>query len=263
MKTFDEFELDERYQELDELVLKRYEANYTRAKKIRKKAEEELRRLDVKPFDLAKLGALFAKYKKSKDYSLVRQRGANRLQALKVQKQIIRLSEKRPLSNKSVRNFEGHLKDLISSRGGRHLWYSGDVHRRGLATLKEPQKMIDLFKLALEASKSTPAKAWEKLTPAAYQIDGVGINMLTEMLATYNPKRFAIFNGNTAGALKAIGIDTPASRTKKTFRPIQYESICNAIGAVRDRIGAADYSEADGFLNFVYFDLKKRSRPRG
>lgn len=91
---------------------------------------------------------------------------------------------------------------------------------------------------------------------SAGKIGGVGINMVSEMLCTFAPKRYAVFNGNTSDALRAVGADPPKSVT--LFSPEAYARVCGIVEAVRRRIGGEDLSDADAFLNWIY---QKKVKP--
>ena len=89
---------------------------------------------------------------------------------------------------------------------------------------------------------------------AAKAIPGVGVNMVTEILCTYAPKRFAVFNGNTSSALRTLGFAAPANPTLQSVSSAKYAAICRTIDALRARIGGDDFTDADAFLNWVYFE---------
>lgn len=90
----------------------------------------------------------------------------------------------------------------------------------------------------------------------ALDIPGVGVNMVTEILCTYAPGRYAVFNGNTAGALAAIGVSAPKGPTLKNLSAERYARLCGSIDGLRRRLGGADFTDADAFLNWLYFTLK-------
>ena len=88
-------------------------------------------------------------------------------------------------------------------------------------------------------------------------IEGVGINMVSEILCTFAPDRYAVFNGNTAEALRAIGAESPNAGS--LFSPAAYARVCGIVSAVRERIGGNDLSDTDAFLNWIYQEKVKRS----
>lgn len=86
--------------------------------------------------------------------------------------------------------------------------------------------------------------------------------MIAEILCTFAPERYAVFNGNTSGALAAIGVATPRGPTVNGLSADRYAGLCMTIDALRARIGGADFTDADGFLNWLYFKTKA-AKPEG
>lgn len=113
-----------------------------------------------------------------------------------------------------------------------------------------------MFALAEDASGRPPRDGYAEVRRAAENIPGVGLNMATEMLCTFAPTRYAVYNGNTVGALGALGIASPQYPQFHAIGPDRYERLCETIKALGARIGAANLSEADAFLNWIYFKKK-------
>lgn len=181
----------------------------------------------------------------------LQKRRRDRRAALDVQRRIARMATIRRLSALDRETFEGLFRDLVTSADGhRHLWHSGDIHRRGQEALSDPVATIALFALAAKIAKQPPEQGYAKVRKPAADIGGVGINMVSEILCTFAPKRYAVFNGNTAAALRAIGADPPKSVT--LFSAQAYARACGVVEAVRRRIGGDDLSDADAFLNWIY-----------
>lgn len=104
--------------------------------------------------------------------------------------------------------------------------------------------------MAQEAAQLFPTEGYANVRSSARKIAGVGMNMVSEILCTFAPKRYAVFNGNTAAALRGLGTDPPKSVT--LFSPEAYARVCGVVEAVRRRIGGEDLSDADAFLNWIY-----------
>ena len=151
----------------------------------------------------------------------------------------------------------------MGSAGGKHLWGSGSIPRQGSKALDHPKKMIELFALAQRASRLRPLEGYAAMRKAAAAIPGVGINMATEMLCTFAPTRYAVFNGNTVGALSTLGIEVAPFANFRAIGPDRYERLCETIKALAARVGAADLSEADAFLNWIYWKVKADEESRG
>ena len=87
-------------------------------------------------------------------------------------------------------------------------------------------------------------------------LGGVGLNFATEALCTFAPTHYAVYNGNTKEALKTLGISATASTEFRAVSSMRYAKLCETIKALSRRIGAANLSEADYFLNWIYWEVK-------
>jgi HKD family nuclease len=256
--TFDRYRDDDRFQRLDDLVLGQYASRHKEAERLRRRLEQELEANLASQFDLRRLDRYLKQYHADAEQreSLVKRR-EDRSRALDVQIEISKLSMAPRLSRESKAAFQEGLSNLMSSKGAyKHLWHSGDIHRRGSQALQYPKKSIELFAEGRKAAKLAPALGYEKLRRLAVDIPGVGVNMITEILCTFAPERYAVFNGNTSGALAAIGVTTPSSPTVVALSAKRYAGLCATIDALRLRIGGADFTDADAFLNWLYFKTK-------
>ncbi|WP_294271942.1 phospholipase D family protein [uncultured Sphingomonas sp.] len=258
--VFDGYRIDGRCEELDDIVLELYRGRFNKAEEARKRIEKEIADSDVGVFDLAKLFSLHAEFSAdAEEVAALDKRRRDRRAALTVQRRIAGMAAKKKLSKDDRATFSKLFRDLVTSGDGhRHLWHSGDIHRRGQEALSDPKGTIALFSLGRDAVQLPPVEGYAKLRAPAGKIDGVGINMVTEILCTFAPKRYAVFNGNTADALRAIGADPPKSVT--LFSAEAYARVCGVIEAVRRRIGGEDLSDADAFLNWIY---QKKVKPSG
>ncbi len=251
-RVFDGYRDNTRFEVLDEFVLEQYRRRFNEAEDAKKRVEKELAASESEAFDLAKLSSLYAEFSNDRaEAKALEKRRRDRGAALRVQRRIARMATIKNLSNQERATFEKLFRDLVTSGDGhRHLWHSGDIHRRGQAALSSPSSTIALFSLAEAAAKLPPEQGYTRMRSPAAKIDGVGINMVSEILCTFAPKRYAVFNGNTADALRALGAAPPKSVT--LFSPEAYARVCGVVEAVRRRIGGEDLSDADAFLNWVY-----------
>ena len=257
--AFQGYRTNPRFEELDEIVLAQYRRRFRIAEDARKRVEKEIVASDSDTFDLAKLLSLHAEFSRDRDEAkALDKRRRDRKAALTVQRRIATMATIDKLSRDDRANFKTLFRDLVTSGDGhRHLWHSGDIHRRGQAALSKPRSTIALFSLAEDAAKLPPEDGYARMRAHAAKIDGVGINMVSEILCTFAPKRYAVFNGNTADALRAVGAAPPKSVT--LFSPEAYARVCGVVEAVRRRIGGEDLSDADAFLNWIYQTKVKRT----
>ena len=256
--VFGNYRTNGRCEELDDIVLEQYRRRFKIAEDAKKRVEKEIEASDSGFFDLAKLQSLHNEFSQDPhEISALEKRRQDRRAALSVQRRIAAMSAIEKLSKEDLASFNTLFRDLITSGDGHHhLWHSGDIHRRGQAALSDPRSTIALFSLAQTASKLPPEQGYARLRAPAGKIEGVGINMVSEMLCTFAPKRYAVFNGNTAEALRAVGAAPPKSVT--LFSPIAYARVCNVVEAVRRRMGGEDLSDTDAFLNWIY---QKKVKP--
>lgn len=256
--VFRGYRTDGRCDELDDIVLEQYRRRFKISEDARKRVEKEIADRDASVFDLAKLLSLHAEFSADgEEAAALEKRRRDRRAALTVQRRIVKMAARETLTKENRATFTKLFRDLVTSGDGhRHLWHSGDIHRRGQQALSDPKGTIALFSLACYAARLPPVEGYAKMRTPAGEIDGVGINMVTEILCTFAPKRYAVFNGNTADALRVVGADPPRSVT--LFSPAAYARVCGVVEAVRRRIGGEDLSDADAFLNWIY---QKKVKP--
>lgn len=250
--VFADYRGNDRFEVLDSLVLERYRLLFKIAEDAKRRVERELAASGAEMFDLNRLTALHQEFLQNKrEIEALKRRRRDRKSAYLIQRKIAKMHALPTLSPRDRADFETHFRNLVT-RGDnhKHLWHSSDIHRRGQAALKQPRKTIALFALAEAAAKLPIDEGYGLIRAPAGRIEGVGINMVSEILCTFAPTRYAVFNGNTAAALRVIGAGPP--NAGNLFSPAAYVRVCNMIDAVRERIGASDLSEADAFLNWIY-----------
>jgi HKD family nuclease len=256
--VFADYRSNGRFEELDQILLEQYRSQFNAADRARRLVEKEFLSNVDGMFDLNLLELFYEQFQNDKhEMRQLKKRRRDRAAAHSAQQKISKLHELQRLSRQDINAFTNLFKDLITSADGhKHLWHSGDIHRRGQKALEQPADTIALFALAETAVKLPVEEGYGSLRDAASHISGVGINMVTEILCTFAPKRYAVFNGNTAAALRAIGAEPPKSVT--LISPDAYSRVCATIDAVRKRTGGEDFTDADAFLNWVYYAKVKQ-----
>lgn len=255
-KTFDRYRSSKRFQALDPLVLQQYGSLHEIDRRERERYEKARDREIPGSFDLRGINEWHRRYLADPASAAAQAaRRRNRARALMLQRSIAALAsgDFDAAARKAVKD---GLGNLMGSAGGSHLWSSGSIYRQGSKALRHPARMIRLFSLAQGASRRRPRDGYAEIRRAAKDVPGVGLNMATEMLCTFAPARYAVCNGNTVRALEVLGIASPRYARLDAIGPDRYELLCNTIKALGARIGAADLSEADAFLNWVYWKKK-------
>jgi HKD family nuclease len=259
--TFDRYRSWDRLQPLEPLLLQQYSAAHAVDKRERAKYEEARDATLPSAFDLGAIARWHKHYMaNAKAMSDLASRQKSRAKALRLQRRIAALNES-PITQKARDTLRYGLGDLIGSAGGDHLWGSANITRQGSQAKDHEKEMIRFFALAHSVARNPVGEGYATIRKAGEKIPGVGINMATEMLCTYAPTRYAVYNGNTVGALAALGIEIAKYPQFHAISPSRYEKICETIKALGTRIGSANLSDADAFLNWVYFEVKEGRMP--
>lgn len=248
-----------RFDRLDQTRLNQYRRSYKAVQARRRELDAAIAKVAEAEFDLTGLDAQLGLYRADeKAMAGLQQRGRDRKLARRVQTALAGMDNSGRISADDRAIFEARLTDLMSGKGeARHLWPSDAIFRQGTKTLSRPREMIGLFKLGQQASRRPLAEGFDQMRRAAQEIPGAGVNMITEILATFAPDRYAVLNGNTAVALRGLGFEAPKTLTVDALRGERYAAVAAVIGDLRDRIGAEDFPETDAFLNWLY-----EGRPR-
>ncbi len=256
LATFDRYRKWARFQELDALVLEQYASSYEIDRVERLKYEKSRDAALPAVFDLATIDKWYARYLADpRAIAELATRQKKLGAALAAQNAIVALG-RAPITAAARKRFRDNLGNLIGSASGNHLWGSGSIFRQGSQALDNYDGMIPFFAKAKEMSKKPIQEGYSEIRAAAATLGGVGLNFATEALCTFAPSRYAVYNGNTKEALKTLGIRATASTEFRAVSPIRYSKLCETIKALGRRIGAANLSETDYFLNWIYWEVK-------
>ena len=254
--TFERYRKWPRLQELDPLLLQQYASDHAIDRRERQKYEKARDAALPKGIDLRVIADWYQRYLADPEaVALLATRKRSRPTAFRLQRSVAALNDAQ-ITHGARATFRAGLGDLMGSAGGAHLWGSGSIFRQGSKALKHEKDMIGLFALARWASGRPVCEGYDAIRKAGEPIPGVGLNMATEMLCTFAPTRYAVFNGNTVGALEALGVETARYAQFQAISPARYEQLCETIKALGNRIGTSDLSEADAFLNWIYWEVK-------
>jgi HKD family nuclease len=256
LATFERYREWSRFQELDALVLEQYASSYEIDRRERRKYEKARDAALPAAFDLATIDKWLARYRTDpKAIAELATRKQKLGAALAAQNAIVALG-RAPITAAARRQFKDDLGDLIGSAEGNRLWGSGSIFRQGSQALENADGMIPFFAKAKSVSKKPVQDGYVEIRAAAATLGGVGLNFATEALCTFAPTHYAVYNGNTKEALKTLGISATASTEFRAVSPMRYAKLCETIKALSRRIGAANLSEADYFLNWIYWEVK-------
>ena len=149
---------------------------------------------------------------------------------------------------------------LVGSHRGRKLWHSGSIFRSKNKVALNPNRAVALVKMLKKLIGEPP----EIIYAAALKlkqsknIQGIGPNVISEILNTYDPTRYAVLNKNPLESLKALGFRSypaPASFTADT-----YAAYCEFMTNLGKTCGLKDLSDLDHFMNFIYWKYAKKKK---
>lgn len=155
--------------------------------------------------------------------------------------------------------FFSNYEKLVGKAGVKSLWHSGSIARGKNKVKKyhlEFKTMLNEIHTNLNKSPQEIFEVTEKyFKPGKKEkINGLGINIVTEILNTYAPNKFAVLNQNPLTSIKAFGLESfPHSQS---FKSTNYEDFCSLIVSLMNTCEFESLGQTDHFLNFIYWQVK-------
>ncbi|MFG1349278.1 phospholipase D-like domain-containing protein [Xanthobacter autotrophicus] len=170
-------------------------------------------------------------------------REASRLSARGV---LSKIADARPLTSNS---FLKLYSPLVSG-----LWHSGGLHRGKTRIAETPEVFQQIVKIAQVSDGKPIAETLDQLRVLADQASGIGPNVLTELLHTYDNDKFAVMNQNSVAGMKLAGLTGFPDRPSRNSVPGSlYAEFCSQANTIRQRLGLANLSELDAVFNYAYW----------
>ncbi|MBO9564899.1 MAG: hypothetical protein J7621_19135 [Niastella sp.] len=159
--------------------------------------------------------------------------------------------------------FEDLFGPLVGHAGYDKLWHSGSIHRKSYSVLNYIPVFRELVRLIKENIGMAPsvvfdrAKSFTKEKIQRKQLAGIGVNIITEILMTYNPRKFPNLNKNPLAVLTLIG-EKYSSATN--FRGEDYESYAALLLKIASTLHMNSLLEIDSFFNYIYWRLMEEGQ---
>lgn len=163
--------------------------------------------------------------------------------------------------NLTKSEFFNYYEKLVGKAGEKSLWHSGSIFR-GKESVKEFNKE---FKIMLneifDNLNCTPSEILKKVRKYyrvgnKEKIDGIGPNIMTEILNTYSPDKYAVLNQNPLTSIKYLGFEEfPHSQS---FRPNNYNDFTVLLSGIMNGFNFESLGQVDHFLNYIYWKVKKQ-----
>lgn len=153
--------------------------------------------------------------------------------------------------------FLAEYEGLVGKKGGPPpAWHSGNLNRRR-ATVAKSFANVQAALQNLQAKltrTATPSTAYSILSGRLHSAAHVGPNVMSEILHTFDNKRFAILNQNSVSGMHMAGFTQfPLRTSKQNVTAAMYEEFCEKAELVRCGLGLKDLSELDAVFNYAYW----------
>lgn len=231
--------------EANELNISQYKRKYDvmreKRKKANKEAEKEIKA--VKELSISTIKKHLARYNKDKEaQSDYKERLSNYKKARKI------LDEMCDKSITSKKEFMSYYESLIDKNG---LWHSDGLYRHKNMVAPNYKTFIKMVREIRGDILKSPKDVFEIGLKYVKKVKGLGVNVLTEVMNTYDSNKFAPLNKNPVTSLKFCGSSKfPAPNTFKTDT---YEIYNSLISEFMKICGFKSMGRADHFLNYLYW----------
>lgn len=240
----------------DDFGIRQYKRKYEIYRKKRDKADREAK-TEIKKVRELKLKAI-------KSY-LSRYRNAGKDQNFQTRK--IRYKQARKVLDKlaTTANLSKSLflqlySELVGGGKNRRLWGSSGLARSKGEVASHYPKVLSLVRLIRKNSGKSPEAVFRIGQDSTRNIQGFGVNLLTEVMHTFGPDRFAVLNKNPLTTLQKFGCAPFPSPT--SFKPEIYAEFNDLVAEVKRECSFESMSQADHFLSYVYWAEKKKERAK-
>ena len=144
---------------------------------------------------------------------------------------------------------------LVGTAGEGQLWHSGSINR-----LKNiVSQNFELFMLMLSDLKDSIGASPEELfliaKPYVSEIDGLGYNVVTEILNTYGSDKYPILNNNPLDSIKHLGFS--GFKKASSFNQSDYQNFSAFMIEFSKEVGFSNLMQVDHFMNYIYWKYVK------
>lgn len=149
-----------------------------------------------------------------------------------------------------------YMDQLIGASGEQGFWNVNGLQGSKTAVVDQFEVFRDMIRYVRENRDEAPGYVFEGCQEFADKIKGVGVNMISEILISYEPRRFPKLNGN----LVQILVDTGSLSMKKSvskYNSDDYQKYSEIIWDFTDQLKIKTMVEADVFFIAIMDELDK------
>ena len=223
----------------DEVLVSQYERKFEINKEKQKQAKKEVLKevAELKELDFSKLDVYKDEYRENKGDENFKIKARQYVSARHELNRLLTLEIKSPTQ------FLNQYDKVLS------LFYSSGLPRGKRKYSKKYKKIIEIVRLIKSNSKTEPEELFKKVLPILKDINGYGINALTEAMVVYNPQKYAVANGRSIASLGVLFRKFPNANK---FSPEIYKEYCDLLSTIAARCKFTDLMQVDHFLSFYY-----------
>jgi HKD family nuclease len=205
---------------------------------------------EIPGIDLPMLRHLYGSYKKSTKFI---EPSARENQYRQARQNLELLAGEQPLDTAQFHNLFG---PLVGHSGYEKLWHSGSIHRTTHHTLEYPDTFRELVRIVRDNVLAAPDTAFSNVMHLlntkrkSKEIFGIGENIMTEILMSYDYHKFPNLNKNPLAVLSTAGSNFKAAGSFKGPDYLEYSLLLTKI---KEELKMKSFLEIDSFFNYVYW----------
>lgn len=236
---FDSLIQDEELEPIEKPDIKRYRDRYNIAQIARATEKRQIRRLSSATQGVERLMLLLEEFRGDRsDFGFeaqIRERAIRAQTSLRIMKRITQA----PARPNALRPLIKDLADSFSSK-------IVPIYRTRIANQAAGFKK--LVGIALGSENAKAEYAFARMREA--KVKGIGVNWISEMLHTVNPKRFAVLNTNS---LYGMSLATDEFPTTPSTSARRYQQFCDTARGISKHLGLTNVRELDTLFSHIYF----------
>lgn len=231
------------------LYKRKYDIIQKKLKMASREAENEIK--TIIKLDIPKIKKHLTEYKKDKaEQDNFKERLSNYKKAKKI------LDEICDNSITSEKEFIDYYEKLVGKKGQPGLWYSGRLFRQKNRVASNYKTFIKMTQEVRDNIGKSPNEVFEIGLKYVKKVKGLGINVLTEIMNTYDSKQYAVLNNNPLTSLKFFGFSE--FPYPNNFKSDTYEMYNSLISEFMKICGFKSMGQVDHFLNYIYWKYAKK-----
>lgn len=170
-------------------------------------------------------------------------------------KEILNILCNVPINNEKM--FLDYYEKLVGKKKAGRLFHSDGLFRGKNNVVKNYELMIELIKAINKNLDKDPKTLFELGSSYIGNVEDAGLNVLTEIMNAFDPKKYSVLNRNPLSSLNHLGFKKFPISSKKSFTSSMYEAYNSIILDISNECDFNDLGKADHFLNYIYWKYAK------